>query len=446
MKSAFLLLAAAPAMWAQASASDAVLERARDRILEAIHSLPKYICTQTVDRAYLAPTQAGMSRGGCDQIVANRQNGTAHMLLQESDRLRLDVEVADEGFEIYSWPGASRISTERVQDLVGGGSMGTGPFGPFLIDIFDNHGVDFVGEGEKQMDGRGLQQYRFYVPEKLSHYRVQAAGSTRVAPYEGRFWLDPASGDLARLTVRVGELSRSTGNCEATTAVDFARAHIGAGEYLLPRKSLLRIVRRDAAEQSNTTTYASCREFHGDVTVRYDDIAPEDGANAAAATPTRKGGVPPGLPVNIALETEVNTDTAAAGDQIMGRILQPIVERRSKRTIAPAGAAVRGRITHLMHHTEGEPYFAISIVWEGLQADGKWLPFAALLDRPATVLESKGARQDFGSYFKLRLEARRAFPTGSTFVFETSMSKYVMPRGYTAAWITAVPQADSRAH
>jgi hypothetical protein len=97
----------------------------------------------------------------------------------------------------------------------------------------------FVGEGEKQMDGRSLQQYRFYVPEKLSHYRVQAAGSMRVAPYEGRFWLDPASGELARLTVRIGELSRSTGTCEATTTVDFARSHIGAGEYLLPRKSLL---------------------------------------------------------------------------------------------------------------------------------------------------------------------------------------------------------------
>ena len=75
-----------------------------------------------------------------------------------------------------------------------------------------------------------------------------------------------------------------------------------------------------------------------------------------------------------------------------GKLLQPIVERRSKRTIAPAGAAVRGRITHLMHHTQGEQYFAISIVWEGLEADGKWLPFAALLDRPASVgIESRQA-------------------------------------------------------
>ncbi len=153
MKSAFLLLAATPAMWAQTSVSDAVLERARDRILEAIHSLPKYTCTQTVDRVYLAPAQAGMSRGGCDQIVANRQNGTAHVEQQETDRLRLDVEVADEGFEIYSWPGETRISTERVQDLVGEGSMSTGPFGPFLIDIFDNHGVDFCGRG-READGR----------------------------------------------------------------------------------------------------------------------------------------------------------------------------------------------------------------------------------------------------------------------------------------------------
>ncbi len=445
MKPALLLLAAAPSMWAQASASDAVLERARDRILEAIHSLPKYTCTQTVDRSYLLPAEAGTGRGGCDQIVANRQQGLTKLEAQETDRLRLDVEVADGGFEIYSWPGSSRISTERVQTLVGEGPIGTGPFGPFLIDIFDNHGVEFVGEGEKQIDGRALQQYRFYVPEKLSHYRVQAAGATRVVSYEGRFWLDSASADLARIMVRVGELSRSTGNCQATTTVDFARARIGQGVYLLPQKSLLEIVRRDGAEQSNATTYAACHEFHGDVTVHYDDIGPEDGAGAAVPQ-TRAAAVPPGLPVKIAFDAPIDTATAAAGDQILGKILQPVVQKRTRRTIAPAGAAVRGRITHLMHRIEGEPYFAISIVWEGLQADGKWLPFAALLDRPATVLESKATRQDFGSYWKTQIDARRAFPVGSTFVFETAQSTYVVPRGYSAAWITAVPQADSRTH
>ena len=162
------------------------------------------------------------------------------------------------------------------------------------------------------------------------------------------------------------------------------------------------------------------------MTVHYDDIGPEDGASAATAKPARVGAVPPGLPVNIALETELNTDTAAAGDQILGKLLQPIVEKRSKRTIAPAGAAVRGRITHLMHHTQSQQYFAISIVWEGLEADGKWLPFAALLDRPATVLESKGARQELGWNWKVHVEARRAFPKGSTFAFESSTSTYML--------------------
>ena len=201
-----------------------------------------------------------MSRGGCDQIVANRQNSAGHAEQQETDRLRLDVEVADEGRDLLVARGVA-ISTEPVQDLAGEGSMGTGPFGPFLIDIFDNHGVDFVGEGEKQIDGRSLQQYRFYVPEKFSRYRVLAAGSMRVAPYEGRFWLDPASGELARLTVRIGELSRSTGTCEATTTVDFARSHIGAGEYLLPRKSLLQIVRREPVSRATRLPTRTATNF-----------------------------------------------------------------------------------------------------------------------------------------------------------------------------------------
>jgi hypothetical protein len=433
MKTFVALLAAVLA--AQTPDPDTLLSRGRAAIRDAIRQLPRYTCTQTVDRTVLLQTRPGLDQRDCDQIVSNLQKGLARMEPYESDRLRLDVEVADAGIEVYSWPGSTRISTERIRDLVSDGPIGTGPFGPFLIDIFDNAGIQFVAEGESRIGDRTVRQYRFYVPQPSSHYRVRAGGDTRVVPYDGRFWLDSETADLARLVVRVGELSRSTETCEATTTVDFTRSRIAAGEYLLPRQSRLEIVRRDAAEQTNTTTYAGCREFLGESTVRFDEPAPE-GASAGAAA-SRSTPIPPGLPVRIELQTEIDSDRSAAGDPVTGKILEPLVEKRSKRVLAPAGAVVHGRIGRLVHHLQGQPYFAISIVWEGLETGGNRVPFAALLDRPAAVLERK--RLPDSRYDMVHEEARRSPQSGSTFVFPAGEEKYVMPSGSTAAWITAVP-------
>ena len=428
-------LACVTALSAQ-PAPDPLLARGSASIRAAIRSLPKYTCTQTVDRSSFVQTHPGLDQRGCDQIVANLDKGLARMDLVETDRLRLDVEVADAGIEIYSWPGSSRLSTERIRDLVADGPMGTGPFGPFLIDIFDNSGIRFVAEGESRIEDRPVRQYRFYVPLASSHYRVRANNETRVVRYDGRFWLDADSAELARLIVVIGELSRSTQTCQATTTVDFTEERVGSASYLMPRRSMLVILGRDAGEQSNATIYSGCREFQGESTIRYDE--PVTVGAAASSEHLGAPGIPPGLPVQIALSSEIDFAQAAAGDPITGKTLQPLSEkRRTRRVLAPAGSIVHGRITHLVHHLQGKPYFAVSIVWETVETGGSRVPFGAILDRPATVLERRNLPG--GGFSSIQEEARRAFPVGSTFLFPTADSKYVVPREYTASWITTVP-------
>ncbi len=182
-----IFLLAATACFAQPAADPAeVLSRARVRLADAAAAVPKYTCTQTVDRSYFRET--ARRRAPATPSWPTSALGRAKLALTATDRLRFDVEVADGGYEIYAWPGAARIASEKIEDMAGGGPLGTGPFGPFLMDIFANAAVQFQYLGEKA----GLFEYRYRVPLEASHYHVQAGATWRFTPYDGTFRLDPA--------------------------------------------------------------------------------------------------------------------------------------------------------------------------------------------------------------------------------------------------------------
>ena len=410
----------------------AVLERARRQVRDVISRLSKYTCTQTVDRSYFR--QIGRRGAACDEIVANKNRGRLKLQLDATDRLRLDVAVADDGVEIYSWPNADRIGAHNVEDLAAGGTIGTGPFGSFLIDIFENPGAELTFE-----DGQQLLRYRFRVPLQASHYGVQAGATYQRTSYTGNFWLDPAAGELRRLTVRTGELTPNTGACEATTDVDFAWSHIGDGDYLVPRRSVLHSVGRYGSETENVTTYSACREYHGDSAVHFD--APEPAPQKRGQTGFSSGRpLPPGLPVMLALDAAIDTGTAAAGDAISARLLADVVEVSSKRVLAPAGAVVRGRITHLEHHLQGGSYFLVTLTWDTLETAGVTSPFTAILDRPLRILDP--AKPSPCSESVQQVESHGRLEGGGTLVLPSHGGRYVTPRGCESGWLTiAVPNS-----
>ena len=428
MRPALLLCAAAVAL-AQAPAKPGdVLARAQARLAAAAADTPRYTCTQTVDRRYFRETRQAPKT--CDVIVANHRNGRTRPVLIATDRLRFDVAVADGGYEIYAWPGAARIATENIEKMAGGGPLGTGPFGPFLIDIFANPAVTFQFLGV-----RPLLEYRYRVPVEASHYHVQAGIKWRVTGYDGTFRLDPASADLKQLTVRTLELPADTASCEATTAMDFEPLQIGAGEYLIPRRTSLQVIGRDAGFTENTTVYSACHEFRGESTVRFDDPAPQASSGPTLTGVVHASSLPPGLPVYLALAAEIDTGTAAAGDPVTATLAKPLVDPAGKRLLAPAGALVRGRITHMEHHIEGENYFLIGFTFETLETPAATLPVSLILDSPHHVQDPR-TRTGRGM---LTTESRTGFHGAGTLLFPTRQSRYLVPRGYPSTWITLLP-------
>ena len=432
---AALLVCAALLARAQAPDAAAVLERAQARLSAAAADTPRYTCTETVDRSYFRETR--QVPRSCDAIVAGRRNGRSKLVLSATDRLRFDVEVADGGYEIYGWPGASRIATETVEKMAAGGPLGTGPFGPFLVDIFTNRGAQFQSLG-----GTGFLEYRYRVPLQSSHYRFQAGAIFRITGYDGTFGLDPSSAELKQLTVRTLELPFDTGACEATTSMDFSPLRIGTADYLIPQRTTLQVTGRDGGSTESTVAYSECHEFRGESAVRFDDPIPVSAAHSETAAPVLSPSVPAGLPVILLLDREIDTGRAAAGDPVTATLQQAMIDPVTKRVLVPAGAVARGRIAQLEHHIEGENYFLVGLRFETLEVPGgSAIPLHLMLDGWRQVQDLRTHRDPLTRTGQqvITTESRAKLPGAGTLVFPATGPRFVVPRGLAMNWITLAP-------
>jgi len=318
-----------------------VLRRALDDVRLTTHRIPNYTCVETVERNYYSPLANNLPRA-CHVILEQRLHPTPDLVLKfrSTDRLRFDVAMLPKG-EIFSWVGASHFDDRGIAQLVRSGPMGTGAFGSFLTVVFDQDVKEFAYQRTIEEGGRKLMEYAFDVPAADSHYRVQVDDYWTHTPYSGTFRVDAASGTVVTFAARTGELPEAAGSCMTATALDLSKVHIGTSEFLLTQKARQRFVAPDGREIENTTTFANCREYLGESTVRFETVAPGPDPHVKGAEQPRV--FSPGLRFQLALEHPIDSTTAAAGDSFEARLVAPLRDSRQRLTV-PTGALVRGRI------------------------------------------------------------------------------------------------------
>ncbi|MBZ5622508.1 MAG: hypothetical protein LAQ69_27805 [Acidobacteriia bacterium] len=415
---------------------DDVLSQVRAKLRSMTERLPKYTCVQTVERRYFKHGDHKGAGPSCDQIIGDRKAGRYKLQLYATDRLRLDVAEA-EGREIVSWAGAGKFDSRTVDEIVGEGPTGTGAFGGHLVDVFANRGVHFQYLGEKDAQGKSVLEYRFAVPLEASNYRVRGKGDWHITAYDGNFQVDAQSLELERLDIRTDELPPDTGMCEARTDLEYQHLRIGDGEFLLPRQSQLQIVQTDARETLNVTTFSACREYHTDSTIRFDGEAEAGSADAKAAA-TAAPGMPAGLSLSLALTAPIDTNTAAAGDPVSARVTHAVRDLKSKGTLIPAGAVVRGRIARMRHRVGSPDDFVILISFDSLEVNGVASPLSVKLDfldqiERAKTLPYNRRREQLNAY--------QGPETWGALIFPATGSRYVVPAGYESKWLTTAPPA-----
>src|SRR5437868_14750234 len=66
-----------------------LLLRVRDKVLDTVDRLPRYMCTQTIDRFRYEPATI-LEVSSCDDLFGKRKTQPWNLLLTSSDRIRLD--------------------------------------------------------------------------------------------------------------------------------------------------------------------------------------------------------------------------------------------------------------------------------------------------------------------------------------------------------------------
>jgi hypothetical protein len=245
-----LSLVAIVLLCAQSQDPADVLEQARDKLIPRLPPTG-YTCIATIDRRFFSPRRPPFISRSCEQISMDRKKGRTKLQLDKTNRVRVNV-VLTRPDEIYSWTGPGSFS-RRVDEILQAGPIGTGEFGAYLLEIFNNPPVQFrvLRQNENKLE------YGFRVPVEASNNLFWDGAQWRAAGFDGSFVIDPSWLELKQLTLETGELPRDTSMCEATSTLDLPS---GSAGVLLPIRTESHFVMRDSTETERVTTFSDCRQ------------------------------------------------------------------------------------------------------------------------------------------------------------------------------------------
>lgn len=488
-----LLMSAGPAVFVSRTANAQnqddprdLLLHARENVLGTIERLPRYLCTQTVDRSrYHSPSREEATSTprtrSCDDTIADARRTNRTRRLISSDRLRFDVAAGSstpgEVGEMYSWAGEDRFGDRDLFEIVRDGSISTGSFSSMLASIFGSNAARFSYNGDSFVDGRPLSEYGFRIPQEKSRYTyVFGNGPSKQATiaYDGTILVDSQTSELVRLVIRSDQLPIETGACELTQTLDYARVRLHDADFLLPKEGRVSVIHTDGSEAENRIQYSSCREFRSKSVIRFPASAGAEALASDSGERVTTLRLPPGLPFKVVFTDSIDTSTAAAGDPIRGKLETAIRDRSSRSNVlVPEGTLVTGRITSIRRYYErshpqvserqnnnaggwvtiftgpqtpnpesrstnrSEPPLVLEIRLESLDIDGA--------PRPLSAAFSSGTRRFAKSKGKLpkRVEIGSLDPAqdpnaGKFEFWETSPS-YVIKSGLESDWVTLSP-------
>jgi hypothetical protein len=411
-----------------------LLRVVRTKIADSLDRMPKYMCTETVDRSMFASDVQESESKACEERPGRR---STH--LTSSDRLRLDVAMAA-AVEMYSWVGESRFSDRDLLDIVHEGAISNGSFAAFLIGIFRTEDASFTYSGETTEDGRTVAEFGFRVPYEMSHYTYGDGTHRMLTGYDGTFLVDSKSGDLVRLDIRTNRLPRETAACYASTTLDYGRVRIKDFDFLLPTAARLRILKTDGGEADNRTVFSNCHEFLGESTISFDAPPSLTVSDARHSKGSRAVIIPPGLLFRVALTQGIDTAGAAVGDPIQAKLIVPIED--GSKVLIPAGAAIAARIVRIRHYYGSASAVALDIKLETVDVGGVAMALTAVPDNGRGFRKGKkGTMQQRVELGTLHgLEDRAA-----AFVFRDVPAHYLIASGLESKWETATPEAGDAA-
>jgi hypothetical protein len=324
------------------SPADSLLARFREKVRQDMTGVPNYTCLETIERARRPPHSHNF---------------------KSADTVRLEVSSVA-GKELFAWPGAREFEDRDATAMVNSGVIGTGMFATFAQNLFVAGRGTLQYKGAESLAGRGAVRYDFHLTEQEGRWQIQVNGASGMVAANGSFWFDPVTLDLLRLEVYGEHIPYSLHLEEAVFRTDYARAHIGDSDALLPKRSELTITYFSSEANRAVIDFSQCREYRTESKISFD--APGASVPETPKPQVRRVDLPAGLVVPIELDTAIDSKTASVGDTLRARVVQEV---RYKGDLAlPRGAVLTGHIRKL-DRSSATP-FAVGIEFSEIEWEG----------------------------------------------------------------------------
>ena len=360
---------------------DQLLKTAVDRVSENTRALRRLTCEERTARSYYLASSKSVAS---DTEASLYGNGPQNFLLPPlltlsfhgrnllwSDRLRIELSLFN-GKDLFSWPGGEKFDSD-LDNLVTDGATLSGVLGPFDVSVLMNDAEPklFHYEGIVSAFGTGVAAYAYKVPVERSHLLIpDANGKRNAVAYRGFFLVDPSTGDLRRLCVELDQLPNNTPLELGAVATDYAPHSIADVVAFVPVTSTMRLLFKEGQLSVNDMKYADCHEFQAESTLHFKPVSEGGESTASKSIVQQLRPIPKDRVIKLALNTPIDSNTAAAGDPVEAHVTKPL-KGKAGRVIVPAGTMARGGILRLIQYAPPFNSFDLVIRFEALEIGGE---------------------------------------------------------------------------
>ena len=406
-----LLLLLAPLA---ASPQDPLLARIRSRAAENLARAPNYTCALLVERTSRAPDSRRFDF---------------------ADRLRLEVALSG-GKELFAWPGSNNFGETSLEQLIPGGTMVSGDFALFASSVFLSPLTTFTPAGQTAPDGSRAIRYTYVVPRNKTGYLIRTSSGSATVGYHGTFLVDAQTLDLLRLEISADDLPPDLGLKDTRDSIEYRRLEVGESDFLLPVSSEVQTTDADGRVARNQTHFSHCHQYVGQAAISFGEAEPV----AAPSTPREIAEVAlaPGLALELTLETELDSLTAAIGDPLTARVVRDV--KKDGKVVVPKGALASGRVTMFQSGFWPVPFYTIGLHFFTLEFAGRRAKLAARLEDwgPAIGFEPPQARSrpsaTPGKQTLIMMQPSE--PSTGLAIFQIAGDRVRLHRGFRMRWQT----------
>ena len=323
------------------------VRRIRQKMIDNVTNTPDFVCTESIERTEHLGKVAAITM----------------------PPLSVEAGVIN-AREMYAWP-AGADDQSRLRDILAiFAKAGSGSFALYSRALFFTTDGSYYGFVNETKDGVTLARTDFGMPQAASTYSITVAGKPVTLGYTGSIWMDPATLETRRLTLRADDPPAESDIKSVTESIEFGHAKFNlntldqaSGQTVLVPVSMdFDLQEKQGREERLVAHFSDCHRYspqHGKLYVETATGTPAEVAlTPGAPRPALQAGRPmapqhvegPWLPADLELRTvlteAIDERTTVQGTRLSFTVTHEV--KKKGKVLLPKGAVIEGHVTRII--------------------------------------------------------------------------------------------------